>query len=164
MLVSLGRFESHAIMCSALSRGDETPAPLVGTSGRIAHFEHSQKGQPVKPSLQQAALTTFRADFSTAINSADGAVSLDASIAALRTRISSQSFTEYLSVYSLSRLRRLDGSLARINAIGLLKCPMDVGAAVSSVLQHLDDLGFTMRQAGGRAERIDARLSCRPHA
>lgn len=118
----------------------------------------------MKLSLQKAALATLRADFVAAINCPREAASLDNSIAALRARISSPCFTEHLSIYSKSHLRRMYGSLGRINAIGLTEDPLEVAVAVSSVLGALNDLGFTMRQSKARAARIDAGLSCRPHA
>lgn len=100
----------------------------------------------MKPSLQKAALTTLRADFVAAINPSCGKASLDDSMAALKARISSASFAEHLSVYSMSQIRRILHSLSRINTTGLAQNPLEVAVAVSSVLKGINDLGFTMRQ------------------
>ena len=106
--------------------------------------------------MQDAVLTKLRRDFDTAITSRRNMVTLDPSIAELRERISQAAFFESFSIYSRSKLRKIDGCLGLISNARLKDDPLEVALAVDDILQLFDGLEITMRQSTASKERIEA--------
>ena len=108
--------------------------------------------------MPNVQLTKLRKDFDTAITSNRNEVTLDPSIAELRTNVSQTDFVESCSIYSRSQLRKMNDWLGRISNARLKADPMAVAIAVGAVRQLLDDLEITMRQSVESKKRIEANL------
>jgi hypothetical protein len=116
----------------------------------------ASKGLPTEEPRMENVVRELRRDFTVAISSEQNDMTLDSSIASLRSKISAQPFLGVFSLYSRSHLRKMHEVLRHISVAHLKQNPLQVALAVDSILNLFDALETTVRQSAASDKRIEA--------